>query len=178
MAGKAFIPDRGTLTAQVFANPSARVPPTLFYDITLPVRVMLPTPIGRPLFPYDEPTTEVQFEFIDLGRVEWRNLPDRKFRFPSGPDDEHPDGGIYLGGTHHSAFLTRLRFGERQGRSLTASLDIEFDLSLLRPLPAGLKPLFSVRWKVSLAVSASELDTVMSEARQLLDAPTKRRHSP
>ena len=106
---EAFTPGRATLTARVFANPHARVPPTLFYDIAFPVRVSLPVPVGRPLFATDEPVTEVQLEFINLGPVEWRALPGREFGFPSGPDHEYPDGGVYLGGTHHSAFLTRLR---------------------------------------------------------------------
>lgn len=87
----------------------------MFYEIALPVQVTLPTPVGRPLFQDDEPVTEVGIEFIDLGRVEWRDLAGRKFRFPAGLYDEYPDGGIYLGGTHNSAYLTRLRFGERQG---------------------------------------------------------------
>lgn len=165
--GEAFAPGAATLTARVFANPHARVPPTLFYDIVFPVLVSLPFPVGRPLFTSDEPVTEVQLEFIDLGPVEWRALPGREFRFPSGPDDEYPDGGIYLGGTHHSAFLTRIRFGELGGGSLAATLDIDFDLSLLRPLPEGLEREFSVRWELQLAVDPAGLDAVMAEARQL-----------
>jgi hypothetical protein len=168
MAREAFQPSRGTLTAQVFDNPAARVPPTLFYEITIPVRVVLPVPLGRPLFPSDEPATEVGIEFIDLGRVDWRTLPGRKFRFPAGPDEEYPDGSVYLGGTHHSAFLTRVQFGERRGRSIMASVELDFDLSLLRPLPDGLKREFSVRWELPLAVSAAELDDVVAEARQAL----------
>src|SRR4051812_14021080 len=109
MMGEPFTPGEGTLTARVFVNPHARVPPTLFYDIAFPVRVELPTPIGRPLFSTDEPVTDVQLEFIDLGRVDWRALPGREFRFPSGQDEEYPDGGVHLGGTHHPALLTRVR---------------------------------------------------------------------
>ena len=168
MAGEAFAPGCGTLAARVFANPHARVPPTLFYDIVFPVRVTLPVPIGRPLFPDDEPVTDVQLEFIDLGRIDWRALPGGEFVFPKGPDDEYPDGGVYLGGTHHSAFLTRLRFGERCGESLAAALDIDFNLSLLRPLPGGLDREFAVHWEVPLAVDPAALDAVMAEARQVL----------
>src|SRR5688572_19842786 len=105
MASDVFTPGGGTLTARVFANPHARVPPTLFYDIAFPVHVTLPEPVGRPLFSTDEPVTEVQLEFIDLGGGNWRSLPGREFTFPAGPDDEYPDGGVYLGGTHHSPFL-------------------------------------------------------------------------
>ena len=166
--GEAFTPGSATLTARVFANPHARVPPTLFYDIAFPVRVALPVPIRRPLFPSDEPVADVQLEFIDLGPVEWRDLAGREFRFPSGPDDEYPDGGVYLGGTHHSAYLTRLRFGDLQGDTLAAELDIDFDLSLLRPLPEGLEQEFSVRWKLPLTVVPAQLDAVMAEARQTL----------
>jgi hypothetical protein len=168
MAGEAFTPGTGALTARVFANPHARVPPTLFYDIVFPIRVTLPVPTGRPLFSTEGPVTEVQLEFIDLGRVEWRALPGRELRFPSGPDEDYPDGGVYLGGTHHPAILTRLRFGELRGNTLAAALAIDFDLSLLRPLPAGLWPAFSVDWEVSLAADAARLDAVMAEARQVL----------
>ncbi|MBA4068163.1 MAG: hypothetical protein C0501_31580 [Isosphaera sp.] len=164
--GEAFTPGAATLTARVFANPHARIPPTLFYDIAFPVRVSLPVPIGRPLFSSDEPVTDVQLEFIDLGPVEWRALPGREFRFPSGPDEEYPDGGVYLGGTHHSVFLTRLQFAELRGESLAATLDIDFDLSLLRPLPEGLEREFSVRWQLPLAVDPAAMDAVMAEARQ------------
>jgi hypothetical protein len=166
--GEVFAPGSGTLTARVFANPHARVPPTLFYDIVFPVRASLPTPIGRPLFSSIKPVTDVQLEFIDLGRVNWRALPGREFRFPSGPDDEYPDGGVYLGGTHHPAFLTRMRFGELRGDTLAAVLDIDFDLSLLRPLSEGLEQEFSVSWEVALAVDPAGLDAVMAEARQVL----------
>lgn len=170
MANEAFAPGSGTLTARVFANPKARVPPTLFYDIVFPVRVALPDPAADPaLFPTDEPVTEVQLEFVDLGRVDWRALPGREFRFPAGPKDEYPDGGVYLGGVHHSAFLTRLRFGELRAGALVATLDIDFDLSLLDPMPEGLEPEFSVRWDVQLAVDAAGLDDVMAEARRVLD---------
>ena len=86
----------------------------------------------------------------------------------AGPDDEYPDGGVYLGGTHHPAVLTRLRFGGLRGGSLLAALDIDFDLSLLRPLPEGLERDFSVHWEVPLAVDETELDAVMAEARQVL----------
>jgi hypothetical protein len=74
-----------------------------------------------------------------------------------GPADEYPDGSVYLGGTHHSAFLTRIQFGERRGRALMAHLDIDFDLSLLRPLPEGLEKEFSVHWEVPLAGSSPGL---------------------
>lgn len=70
MAGNAFTPGSGTLTAQVFTSPHARVPPTLVYKIEFPVWVTLPVPIGRPLFSTDEQMTEVQLRFIDLGRVD------------------------------------------------------------------------------------------------------------
>jgi hypothetical protein len=168
MAGEAFTPGSGTLTARVFANPHARVPPTLFYDIVFPVRVSLSVPIGRPLFSTEEPVTEVQLEFIDLGRIDWRALPGREFQFPAGPDDEYPDGGVYLGGTHHSAFLTRLRFADLRGGGLTAALDIDFDFSLLRPLPEGLEREFSVHWELPMAVDPARLDAVMAEAQQVL----------
>ena len=81
--GEAFTPGTMTLTARVFTNPHARVPPTLFYNIVFPVRVSLAVPVGRPLFASDEPLTEVPLEFLDLGPVEWRTLPGREFRFPS-----------------------------------------------------------------------------------------------
>lgn len=165
--GEAFTPGPATLTARVFANPPD-IPPTLFYDIVFPVRVSLPVPIGRPLFSSDEPMTEVQLEFIDLGPVNWRALPGREFRFPSGPEEEYPEGSVYLGGTHHSAYLTRLRFSELRGGSLAATLDLDFDLTLLRPLPGGLEREFSVRWGLSLAVDHTGLDTVMAEARHVL----------
>lgn len=168
MAGEAFTPGSGTLTARVFANPHARVPPTLFYDIVFPVRVSLRVPIGRPLFSTDEPVTDVQLEFIDFGRINWRALPGREFLFPTGADDEYPDGGVYLGGTHHSAFLTRIRFGELRGESLMVALDIDFDLSLLRPLPEGLEQEFTVHWEVPLTVDPGALDAVMTEAQQVL----------
>ncbi len=173
MASEAFTPGSGTLKARVFANPRAGAPPTLFYDVVFPVRVTLPVLIGRPLFSSDEPATDVQVEFIDLGRVAWRSLPGQEFRFPTGPEDEYPDGGVYLGGAHHSAFLTRLRFGELRGESLAASLAIDFDLSLLRPLPQGLETEFSVHWEVPLAVDAAELDAVMAEARRVLGWETQ-----
>jgi hypothetical protein len=75
---------------------------------------------------------------------------------------------MYLGGGHHPAFLTKLQFGELRGDSLAASLAIDFDFSLFRPLPEGLESQFSVFWEVPLAVVANEMDKVMEEARRVL----------
>lgn len=169
MSAEAFTPSGGKLMARVFANPHAHIPPTLYYDIVFPVRVSLPVPIGRPLFDDDEPVTDVQLEFIDLGRIDWRSLPGREFRFPTGPNDEYPDSSVYLGATHHSAYLTRLQFGDYRGESISATLDLDIDLSHLRPLPEGLEREFSVHWELSLTVDPIAMDAVISEARQVLD---------
>jgi hypothetical protein len=76
---------------------------------------------------------------------------------------------VYLGGTNHPVFLTRIRFGELRDESLTAALDIDFDLSLLRPLPEGLEQEFTVHWQVPLAIDLGMLDAVMTEAKQVLN---------
>lgn len=57
--------------------------------------------------------------------------------------------------------------------TIRSSLDLDIDLSLLRPLPGGLEPAFSVHWEVPLAVDPARLDAVIAVARQGLDWGTK-----
>ena len=166
MQSEAFTPLGGTLTSQVFENLHVRIPPTLFYAIEVPIRVILSEKIGRPLFSTDEPLTDVQLEFIDLGLIDWRLLPGREFVFPTNGEDGYVDGSVYLGATHHTATLVRLAFDALSKEVIEANLHIDFDLTLLRPMPAGLTQSFSVNWSLSLAVDPQALDIVMAEARQ------------
>lgn len=170
MAESAFRPSDGVLSAEVFSNPKNGIPPTLYYEIVIPVRVELHEPIGCPLFTSDEPMTCVQFEYAVQGLVHWRDLPSQTYHFPTDYDDEYPDNSIYLGGTHHYAYLTELRFVELHDNSLKTVLDIEFDLSMLRPLPTGLQSSFSVHWEINLEVDEEKLDNVMEEATKVLTA--------
>jgi hypothetical protein len=150
------------MTARVFENPHVRIPPTLFFDIEIPVRP----------FKYKRNTqkTSAQLEFIDFGIEDWRELPEREFLFPVNPADGYIDGSLYLwsdseGGGHNPADATRMRFGRLRGKTLPASIDIMFDFT-----QEGFDALgtISVTWDVKLKIDPDALDAACEEARRVV----------
>jgi len=158
MAGVALIPTAGEMTARIFDNPNIGIPPTLFFDIEIPVRP----------FKYKGKTqkTSAVLEFIDFGVGDWRELPGREFTFPKNPEEGFIDGSLLLEDAHNPADATRIRFAPLKGTAiLPASLDIEFDFT-----QEGLEELgtISVTWDVELAIDPRALDAVCEEARRVV----------
>lgn len=158
MATRVLNPKRGTMTARVFDNPHTGIPPTLFFDIEIPVRP----------FKYKGKMqrTEVLLNFINFRVADWRELPGREFTFPTNPKKGYIDGSMYLDHAHNPADTTRIRFGPLKGKkTLPASLDIEFDFTFEGPEQLGK---VAVTSQVDLRVEPEELDKVIEEARQVV----------
>lgn len=157
MATVALTPKRGMMTARVFENPHAGIPPTLFFDIEIPLRP----------FKYqgEMQKTSVQLNFINFGVKDWRDLPGKEFTFPKNPTEGYIDGSLYLADTHNPADTTRIRLGALKGKTLPAEVDIEFDFTYEGPAELGK---VRVTWQVELSIDPSELDRVIAEASQVV----------
>lgn len=81
----------------------------------------------------DGPTvidTEISLDFIRLPLPADSTLADlalRPFDFPPYPDDGCVDGSIYLLACHCPADVTRISFGDVDGDTISATLQVTFD---------------------------------------------------
>ncbi|MBX9677767.1 MAG: hypothetical protein K2X38_03305 [Gemmataceae bacterium] len=157
MANLVLGPQRGTMSAKVFQNPHLRIPPSLFFKIEIPLNPFQ--------FQGETQVTSVRLDFIDFGVFDWKELPNREFRFPKNPEDGYIDGSMYLGGTHNPADCTRIRFGNLEQKTLPTSLDIEFDFTYEGPIELGK---VAVTWQVDLDVDSAGLDRVIEESRRVI----------
>lgn len=165
MSRSIFIPARGSLTARMFENLNNGIANCLVYDITIPVHCVLGPPAELDTS-YATPT-DVRLELIRIGLVDWRDLPSRLFTFPVNPVAGYVDGSVYFDGVHHYADLTRLRFGELTGATLTAAVTITFNFYKNSALP-DLPESVTVDWNIELDIEVSALDRVIAEARAVL----------
>src|SRR5262249_25790388 len=56
--------------------------PALLFDIDIPVRFALRSPVAPGLFPRPEPVAQVSLEDVDLGVSDWRDLAGKEVAFP------------------------------------------------------------------------------------------------
>ena len=168
-------PSRGRLTARV-SHPSLPYPTNhdgLFYALEIPVDFELDRPPADPeVFPHKtgprSGRSDLRLDHISLGRIDWRDLPGRDFRFPVNPGSGYIDGSIYLNSSHHYADATRLTFGPPQPSGLRVRLEVAFDFSQIDAAPSALPAAVQVSWEVLLDVDAPELDRQMMLAKSVL----------
>jgi hypothetical protein len=165
MADIALVPAAGSITATVFENANIGIPPTLFFEIEIPL---------RPFTYHGEcQDTSVRLDFIDFGVGDWRDLAGREFRFPVNPEPGYIDGSIHLGNAHNPADTTRIAFGAlAEGNTLSATLDITFDFTQEGNDDLGI---ISVTWEgVELAFDPAQLDAVCADARRIIKPRSRR----
>lgn len=148
-------PRRGSLTARVFENRDIALPPTLFFDIEIPLES----------FEYEGETqdTAVRLDFIEFDVTDWRELLGRTFAFPTKPTPGYIDGSMYLAGAHNPAGVTVIRCRTVENNLLKAEIDIRFDFTYEGPEELGV---VAVSWPVELALDPSQLDAVFAEAKR------------
>jgi hypothetical protein len=163
-------PETGTLRSRLFENKHVGLPLTLFHDIEIPVLIKLPFPLA-PAIAADPgfwpARTSVRLDFVQLGIVDWQDLPGREFEFPVNPAPGYVDGSIYFGNEHNWADVTRVAFDRLTENSLMTTVDIAFTFNAAE-LPPHLPPKSQVRWIVPLVVAESEMRTVLAEAKRRL----------
>jgi hypothetical protein len=143
------------LTARIFENRNIALPPTLFFDIEIPVEP----------FEFDGETqdTAVRLDFIEFDVTDWRQLSVRTFGFPTNPTPGYIDGSMYLAGAHNPADVTTIRCGTVENNLLKAEIDIQFDFTYEGPEELGV---IVVSWPVELVLDPSQLDAVFADAKR------------
>lgn len=155
MPKQILVPLTGNLKPQAYPG---REPgdPALIFDIEIPVRFNLTSPVDPELFPGRAPVTRVILEFVDLGVSDWRDLAGKEVAF--GEDFEVSDAAIYLGTVHNPVRLHRIQFGKIRGQKLRADIDLELDFRCVNPRPRELKPSLRVHWEIDLKVISEDED--------------------
>jgi hypothetical protein len=161
-----FVPNRGTLGARLSENTGVIGSTRLVYNITIRVTCTLEMPLEIDGFGIT--TTEVRPDLIQIGLVDWRDLPGRAFTFPVNPAAGYVDGSIYFDSAHQYADLTRLQFGRLTGNILAAEVTITFNFYKNTALP-NLPETVTVEWVIELGVNGKELDGVLASAKALKD---------
>jgi hypothetical protein len=155
MSKQILVPLTGELHPQACPDPDPGEPVMLF-DIEIPVRFDLASPVEPGLFPRPEPVARVSLEDVDLGVTDWRELAGKDVSFP--PDLDQSDAAIYLGGVHNPVRLHRIRFGQLLGRAIRVGIELEFDFRCVKPRPPELEPVLRVHWEIDLVVIEEDED--------------------
>jgi hypothetical protein len=155
MSKQTLKPLTGTLRPTPYPDAEPGEPAMLF-DIDIPVRFALRSPVAPGLFPRPEPVAHVSLEDVDLGVSDWRDLAGKEVAFPRELDQS--DAAIYLGGVHNPVRLHRIRFGRARGRALRAEIDLGLDFRCVNPLPPELGASLRVHWKIDLKVLEEDED--------------------
>ena len=106
MSVRVLVPFGGELRPRPYPDPEPG-DPILLFDIEIPVRVALSSPVAPAFFPRPEPTTCVSLEDVDLGVSDWRQLEDKLIAFPKDPE---LDAAVYLATVHNPVILSCGRF--------------------------------------------------------------------
>src|SRR5262245_25113843 len=116
MPDEVLVPLGGRLLPQTFPDAEPGEPSVLF-EVEIPVRVDVSSPVAPAFFPRSDRTTVVSVEDVDLGVPDWRQLAGREVVIPAGAE---LDAAVYLAGVHNPVRLRRLRFGPAGERSIPA----------------------------------------------------------
>lgn len=100
---KWLCPRGATLRGLIFENSTARIPLTLFHDLTVPLEPFVDR--GQTV------ATELCLNFIQFGVRRLADLQNRTFRFPNNPEEGYVDGGVYLRNVHSPIDVPRITFG-------------------------------------------------------------------
>ncbi len=155
MPKQILVPSTGKLKPQAYPG---REPgdPALIFDIEIPVRFNLTSPVDAELFPGRGPVAQVSLEAVDLGVSDWRDLAGKDIDMEG--NFEPSDASIYLGGVHNQVLLHRIRFGKPRGQKIRADIDLELDFRCVNPRPRELKPSLRVHWEIDLKVISEDED--------------------
>lgn len=156
MSKQILTPTPGGLRPEAYPDPQPGEP-TLAFEIEIPVRFALTSPVEPGLFPRREPVARVSLEDVDLGVSDWRHLAGKDIAFP--PELDQSDAAMYLGGVHNPIRLHRIRFGDINGQTVRAGIDLEFDFRCVNPRPPELEPSLRVFWEVDLEIVAEDDDS-------------------
>lgn len=106
----------GAMRARIYQNQHIGIPPTLFYDIDIPL-----APFDSGLDYEDQPVdTSLSMEFLHFSERDWRHLEGQAFRIGAG----ELDGSIYLGLAHNPIEVNRMRFTARNGLLFDVDCDV------------------------------------------------------
>ena len=86
-----FVPKAGTFQAQVFDNPQIGYPPSLFYDLSIPID-LFDTGLS---YEADPVTTTFDLDFLKLPVPDWRTFDGQTFVLDAA---QSSDATINLGG--------------------------------------------------------------------------------
>lgn len=129
-------PRLAALRGHIFENRQARIPLTLFHDITVPL---------EPFSDRGELVeTEMQLNFIQFGVHRLAEMQERTFRFPSNPKPGYVDGSVYLRNAHVPVDVPRIALGRWTTSATTrVSLDLriafEYEATGFRDTPAHIE---------------------------------------
>jgi hypothetical protein len=153
MPEEVLVPLGGRLLPRAFPAPEPG-DPVLLFDIEIPVRVEVTSPVAPAFFPRPDRTTVVSVEDVDLGVEDWRQLAGREVVLPEGAG---LDAAVYLATVHNPVALRRIRFGPAGERSIPGEVELEVDLRCVKPRPPELARSLRVRWEITFEVVSDEV---------------------
>lgn len=139
MSERVLWPLGGELRPRPYPDPEPG-DPLLLFEIEIPVRVILSSPVAPAFFPRSEPTTRVSLEDVDLGVSDWRQLEGKVVTFSEDPE---LDAAVYLATVHNPVRLHSIRFGAAGAASIRAAIDLGFDFRCVKPRPPELEPSYA-----------------------------------
>ena len=152
MPDDVLVPLGGRLIPRAFPDPEPG-DPVLLFDLEIPVRIAISSPIAPAFFPRTDRTTVVSVEDVDLGVADWRELAGREVVIPR---DAELDAAVYLAGVHNPVRLRRLRFGPVAGETISAEVEIALDFRHVNPRPPELPKSLTAHWSVTFDVTPDD----------------------
>src|SRR4051812_35752543 len=128
MAEQVLVPLAGELHLCPVVDPEPDEP-VLLFDIEIPVRIVLSSPVAPAFFHRPDRTTRVSLEDVDLGVADWHHLAGSDIVFPR---DMAMDAAIYLATVHNPVKLRHICFGPAGESSIGATIDLEIDFCCVK----------------------------------------------
>ena len=152
MPEEVLVPLGGRLLPRAFPAPEPG-DPVLLFDLEIPVRVAVSSPVAPASFPRPDWTTVVSVEDVDLGVEDWRRLPGREVVIP---EDAGLDAAVYLATVHNPVALRRIRFRSAGERCIPGEVELEIDFRCVKPRPPELARSLRVHWEIRFEVVPDE----------------------
>jgi hypothetical protein len=150
MSDPVLVPLGGRLLPQAFPK-AVSADPVLLFDIEIPIRVAVSSPVGPAFFP--RRPTRVSIEDVDLGVSDWRQLSGKDIAFPASAEW---DAAVYLATVHNPVKLRRIRFGRAGEQTIQALIELELDFRCVKPRPPELESSLRVSWVIDFEVIRGE----------------------
>ena len=142
-----LIPLQGELKARIFQNESLGIPPTLFWDIEIPLKPF--SLEGKTV------NTTIILNFIRIPVSSITELSGKDFVFPVNPEEGYIDGSVYIRNAHHPVDITKLFFGEIENGKIPVSFSYDVLFEYER---SGYANLFSVELSTELSLTELQID--------------------